>query len=317
MFRVFCKIQYYITQLKIKLNHLKLSLLNLNQVRAFRTRRNDFSTIYNKIRKYPLHQFLMPVWEDYNQKIEKAFLPHPPFSFLTDATIASTMVVTSGGKLLEEELSFLEKKIPKDKLRFLLAEDSVGHPLILNSGYLTSHNSIHHLYHLLRFLDRTRCDLDQTNTIVEWGGGYGNMAKIYRRLKSGPCTYTIIDTPLFSSIQWLYLTTILGKEKVNLLQDPQDTIQVEKINLLPLCFLDRCQIQSDLFISTWALSESSRYAQDYVVTHNWFKAKHILLAYQDSSPKFPHARNLEKIALNSEAIIENIEFLPGNHYAFR
>jgi hypothetical protein len=187
----------------------------------------------------------------------------------------------------------------------------------LNSTYLTSHNSIHHLFHLFRFLDKTHCDLDQIDTIVEWGGGYGNMAKIFERLKSTPSTYIIIDIPLFSCIQWLYLTTILGEENVHLLQNAEDTICSQKINLMPICFLGHYKINADLFISTWALSESSKYSQDYVVAHEWFNSKHILLAYQESNKDLPDADRVGKLAKSIGAVIEDIEFLPGNHYAFR
>jgi len=284
---------------------------------AFNALRNNFSNICNELKKYSIVQFTTPIWENYNAKLEKVFLPYPPFSFLRDPTIMRTMFVAAGGKWLRKEAAFLKKKISKDKLKFLLQEDYVGDPFLLNSTYLTSHNSIHHLYHFIRFLDKTKYNLSQINTIVEWGGGYGNMAKIFKRLKCTPSTYVIIDTPLFSSIQWLYLATILGEESVNLLQNPKDAIHAEKINLIPVYFVNRHKINADLFISTWALSESSKYSQDYVVTHEWFNAKYILLAYQDNRNDLPDAERVGKIAADIGAVIEDIEFLPGSHYAFR
>lgn len=304
--------------LRMRRSQTYLAQIKNNQRVTFNALQNNFPNIYNKLKKYNITQFTTSLWEEYNTKLEKTFLPYPAFSFLSDPTIVNTMFVTAGGKWLKEELTFLEKKITKDKLKVLLQEDYVGDPLLLSSTYLTSHNSIHHLYHLIRFLDKTRCNLDKIDTIVEWGGGYGNMAKIFRRLKSPPPTYIIIDTPLFSGVQWLYLTTILGEESVNLLQNPKDTIHAEKINLLPICFVDRHKINADLFISTWGLSESSKYSQDYVVTHEWFNAKHILLAYQDSMTKLPDAGKVGKISAEIGTVIEDIEFLPGNsHYAFR
>lgn len=223
----------------------------------------------------------------------------------------------AGGKGIRNEMPFLEKKISRDELEALLEEDYVGDPLIINSTYLTSYKSILNLYHFIRFFDTTQCNLDQIATVVEWGGGYGNMAKIFKRLKSAPSTYIIIDTPLFSCLQWLYLATILGEESVNLLHNPEDAIHAEKINLIPICFLERHKISGDLFISTWALSESSKFSQDYVLTHKWFNSKHILLAYQDSSNILPDADRVGKIAASTGAVIQDIEFLAGNHYAFR
>lgn len=283
----------------------------------FNTLKNNFSARYNKLKKYNIDQFIISHWKKCNSKLEKVFLPYPPFSFLMNPIVMWTMFVTTGGKWLREEVTFLEKMILKDKLKILLQEDYVGDPSLLNSTYLTSHNSIHHLYHLIRFLDKTKCDLDQMDIIIEWGGGYGNMAKIFRRLKSTPSTYVIIDIPLFSCIQWLYLATIFGEENINLLQNPEDTIHNKKINLLPICFVDRHKISANLFISTWALSESSRYSQDYVVNHNWFNSKHILLGYLHSDSSLPDNGRMEKMAKDIGAVIEDIDFLPGNHYAFR
>jgi len=295
----------------------QLVKIKRDQVSTFYALQKKFPDIHNKLKNYNVAQFTTPLWENYNKKLEKVLLPYPPFSFLKNDVIINTMFVIAGGKWLRKELVFLEKKISKNKLKALLQEDYVGDPLLVNLTYLTSHNSIHHLYHLIRFFDKTRCDLDQIDTIAEWGGGYGNMAKIFKRLKPTPSTYVIIDTPLFSCIQWLYLATVLGEENVHLLQNYEDTIHAEKINLVPICFVDCHEISADLFISTWALSESSRYSQDYVMAHKWFDSKHILLAYQDSCKKLPDAGRLRKLAASSGAAIEDIEFLPGNHYAFR
>lgn len=318
LFDIFRRVKIQLRKITIWRSYYYLAQIKRDQKIKFDVLKNRFSQIYNKLKKYDISDFTTPLWENYNAKLEKVFLPCPQFSFLEDPTIMDTMFVAAGGKWLKEELTFLEEKIPRNSLKGLLQEDYVGNPLLLNnSTYLTSHNSIHHLYHLIRFLDKTRCNLDQIDTIVEWGGGYGNMAKIFKRLKFTPSTYIIIDTPLFSCIQWMYLATILGEESVDLLQNPEDTIHTGKINLIPICFMDRQKISADLFISTWGLSESSKFSQDYVVTHNWFNSKHILLAYQDSSKKLPDAGRMREIAANIGAVTEDIWFLPGNHYAFR
>lgn len=304
-------------QLFLRPSRAHLALTKHHQVATFNTLRKEFSSIYDKLKEYDISKFTMPLWESFNAELKKAFLPYPPFSFLRHPIIRINMFVTRGGRFLREELAFLEERISKNTLRSLLQEDYVGDPLLSSSRYLTSHNNVHNLYHLVRFLDKTKCSLGQLHTICEWGGGYGNMARIFKRLKSKPCTYIILDTPLFSCLQWLYLSTILGKESVNLLQSPEDTITAEKVNLVPISFLDSHSISGDLFISTWGLSDSSKYSQDYVMTRQWFNSKHILLAYQDSGNDWPDADRVGKLAVKSGAAIEDIEFLPGHHYAFR
>jgi len=304
-------------QLFVGPSRTRLALAKHHQVATFNVLREEFSDIYQRLTEYDTSKFTMPLWESFNAELEKVFLPSPPFSFLRHPVIRINMFVTRGGRFLREELVFLEKRISENRLRSLLQEDYVGDPLLSSSKYLTSHNNIHNLYHLVRFLDRTKCSISELNAICEWGGGYGNMARIFRRLKSEPCTYIIFDTPLFSCLQWLYLSTVLGKKSVDLLQSPEDSIHAGKVNLITICFLDYHSISADLFISTWGLSDSSRYSQDYVLARKWFNSKHILLAYQDSSNNWPDAARVGKLAEESGATIEDIEFVRGQHYAFR
>ena len=167
----------------------------------------------------------------------------------------------------------------------------------------------------MRFSKRTGCDVGQVMSVIEWGGGYGNMAKIFRRLRPLPTTYIVIDTPRLSCVQLLYLATILGTENVHLVDGPHQEFAAGSINCLPLCFLNDLDLNTDLFISTWALSESSRYSQEHVSERAWFNAKDLLLAYQGSSKVFPHADQVGKMAEASGAMIDQIEFLPGNYYA--
>lgn len=298
-------------------SQIRLARTKHEQIACFDILRNNFSDIYNKLKGYDIAQFTTPLWEVMNARLEKVFLPHPPSFFLRNPTIKNTMFVAAGGKWLREETAFIERRIPRDKLKTILQEDYLGGPRLFNSTYLTSHQSIHHLYHFVRFLETTRCNLNQIDAVVEWGGGYGNMAKIFKRLKPAVSTYVIIDIPLFSCLQWLYLATVLGEKSVNLLQSSADTIHAQKINLLPVCFVGDHKINADLFVSTWALSESSRCSQDYVVNRDWFNAKNILLAYQDNNDKLPEAGRVGKLAADFGAVIEDIEFLRGNHYAFR
>jgi hypothetical protein len=314
--RILSDVWYQLLKLGTRSSQAKLAQNKKAQGKLFHDLQDNFTSTYQKLKKFDISQFTTPLWENYNRELEKVFLPHPSFSFLKDPVIMKTMFVIAGRRWLKTELTLLEERIPRNKLRFLLQEDYVGDPLLLNPTYLTSHNSIHHLYHLIRFLDKTRCNLDQVDTIVEWGGGYGNMAKILKRLKSAPFTYAIIDTPLLSCVQWLYLATIFGERNVHILQNTENTIHIHKINLVPICFVNQHKINADLFISTWALSESSKYSQDYVVANDWFHSRHILLSYQDSDEKLPYAGRVGKLARSIGAVIEDIEFLPGNHYAF-
>jgi len=278
----------------------------------------SFSDKYNNIKHAGnIEELVTLQWKTFNSAAEKSLLPCPSFAFLKNSIVARTMFVSSGDKWLKKELSFLEEKITEEQLRVLLQEDLVGKPILMNRKYMTSHNSIHHLYSIAKFLDCTHCDLEQVNTIVEWGGGYGNMAKLFKRLKSESMTYVIIDTPMFCCVQWLYLTTILGKDAVNLIQNAEDRVISGKINILPINFVSCYNIDADFFVSTWALSESSKYSQDFVINNNFFNAKHILAAWHENTENFPDSDRIAQPIAKLGAKLEDIEFLPDNYYAFR
>lgn len=299
-----------------KKSHDKLAQKKACQKETFNKLRQSFLDKYEKLNQSPIDNFVTPFWKKYNTKFENILLPYPEFSFLSNPKIMYTMFMTTGGKLLTEELKFIENTIKNAKLKIILEEEYVGNPLLLNSQYLTSHTVIHHLYHIVKFMLTTKCNLDKINTVVEWGGGYGSMIRILKRIQNHHTTYIMIDTPLFCCLQWLYLSTILGEKNINLLHDKKDKIKANKINILSLGLLDNYQIKTDLFISTWALSESSKFSQDYVLSKNWFKAKHLLLAYQENPVGLYNPARIGKLAKKKGAIIEDIEFLPGNHYAF-
>lgn len=287
------------------------------QQKRFSQLKLKFATKYNTIKNSDEPRLIIPLWHKYNKQLEKLFLPFPHFYFLRIPAVLRTMFVTAGGKWQQKETVFLERRFKKRELRRLLEEDLVGGPLLLNSGYLTSHNSIHHLYHLVRFFNTTDCNLRKVNIVVEWGGGYGNMAKIFTRLKGQPTTYILVDTALFCCIQWLYLATVLGEKKVNLIEHPKDRIQRGKVNVLPVGYVQEYKLRADLFISTWALSESSKFAQNLVIGKKWFSAKRLLLGYQKSSSSIPYANRIHEEMIRLGAQTEPIDFLPGNLYAFR
>lgn len=295
-----------LTRLSMGPSQEKLAKLKRDQLASFLLLRDGFKDRYQRLKGHDISRFTIPLWENYNAELERAFLPTPEFPFLQNPVIKRTMFMTYGGKWLKEELAYLEGREPKDRLKKLLQEDYVGQPILSSSDYLTSHNSIHHLYHAIRFSAETGANVERMETVIEWGGGYGNLAKIFTRMRSRPLTYIIVDTPLFSCIQWLYLATIFGRDRVRLIDSPNDRIHEGVFNLLPICFIDNYQIRGDLFTSTWALSESSKFSQDYVVDRNWFNSRHLLLAYHGES--LPCAGSLGW---------EDIDFLPGHRYTFR
>lgn len=287
----------------------------IKQKYLFNKARSECLPIYKSIQGGNVDNFLMPFWDKYNKQLERIFLPIPPFGFLSNPIIKSTMFVAENDVWLHNEWHFIQKIFGPKFAKKISSEDAVGKPKKVRDYTNSSANTIHHLYSFAVYRGQSGKNISDFTNVVEWGGGYGNMAKLYKRINPSG-TYTIIDTPLFSTIQWLYLSSIMP-EKVHILKTKKDKIISGKINILPLKFLVDTPVRSDLFISTWGLSESSKFAQDYVVKNDWFGATSFLIGFQDSTNDLKHASRLGNIAQKHGATLVDIDFIPNNHYAIK
>ncbi|MDB5266920.1 MAG: hypothetical protein JWN89_735 [Parcubacteria group bacterium] len=263
--------------------------------------------------------YILPMWEQNKQEISRNFLEDFSYGFLNNRVIRMAMFMDYAGEQQENELDYLESVMGKQEMKSLIKEDRVGHPTLTNFRYWTSHNSIHHLCHLEKFIEHTKTDLLKVKTLVEWGGGYGNIARIFRKINPDT-TYIIIDLPIFSFIQSLYLSTVEGAENVNLLLGKDSSILPGKINIVPLeeGILERLAIRNaDVFLSTWALSESSLYSIDKVGSLSFFGADKLLLAHQAKSNSTPYSEEIigrmEDYAITHH---EKIPLLKNNYYLF-
>jgi hypothetical protein len=272
---------------------------------------------YAAIRERFKPEFMVPDWSDHLSALEREFSPAPPFGFLRHPRVLFTMFILPGRQLMQSELALLEDRFDPDSLPRLLEEDYVGDPILMNKRYRTSSQAIHHLYHLARFTRSAKVELSSLDTVVEWGAGYGNLAKLYRRVHGSTPTQVLVDLPIFSAIQYLYLGTVFGADQVRLLTEPGQAIEPGKITMVPVGLADAVTTPADLFISTWAISESSAAAQRYVAERDWFGARRLLLAYQRSNSSFPDAERVGELAVADGATREPVEVLRGNAYAFR
>ena len=120
--------------------------------------------------------------------------------------------------------------------------------------------------------------------IIEFGGGYGGMCRLARRLTNNKSTHVIIDLPIFSFIQYNYLQNIFGQDSVNMMCNNDSSIKEGKVNLIPISnkiaidFLS--SINPDLFIATWSLSEANQNTVDLITGLNYFSSKYLLMAYR-------------------------------------
>jgi hypothetical protein len=142
-----------------------------------------------------------------------------------------------------------------------------------------STNTLGHLYYAAQTLEKEEGTNIQVKTIVEFGGGYGNLARIFKSIKP-KSTVVIIDIPEVLAIQYFFLSSTLPNVKINMHATPPKSFEENCIHLVPVEYSERININSDLFISTFGLSEAHRDVQKVMVNKKFYNAKIIYISGQ-------------------------------------
>jgi hypothetical protein len=162
----------------------------------------------------------------------------------------------------------------------------------------SNNNAIHQLYHLYMFEQRYGSILN-AKKIVEFGGGYGCLCSIIKKL-GYTGEYIIIDFPEFHLIQKYYLNS-LGI--TNFIQKTAPSIS---------------DFQSATFFAFWSLSESEpSFRQGFV--NNYFSGlNNFLMSYQVSYDSYNNVEffNNIKQRYGFEVSETHLEHIPQNFYIF-
>ena len=288
-----------------------------------------FSKIYQELKEiyiknkayFNYAKYVMPKWQSNTDAIEEYFLSSFSIEFLRNKIIQNTMFMYTFSFWKNIQKILISGHMDRLKAKEILREYNIGKPLLNDWQNKSSGNNIHHLYHLLKFFKESSTNATVMNTVVEVGGGYGNMAKIFKKINPN-ATYVIIDIPIFSYIQALYLKTIFGREAVVLFSENRSVIERGKVNIVPLnddtirSVKDMLQ-DTDLFISTWALSESNQEMQNLIKELKYFNAKYLLLAYQKSDSDFGFAENIKDVQPDYSPFFNaETDYAKDNFYLF-
>lgn len=250
--------------------------------------------------------YVRPDWAARNADLERDLLPVPPADFLRHPAIRYQMFVDD--HVLPHELPFVRSRLAGDDL---LAEDAVGEPptvALPERRVRTSSNTVHQLHHLLRYEQASGRRVRDQKTVVEWGGGFGSLMRLLVRLHAGNPTCVLFDTPTFSALQWLYLAAVLGEDRVVLHSTAPVRAVDGCVNVVPVGLVKQTHVNADLFISNWALNESTPTAQQDVLSRNWFDADSLLLAMHAGDP-------LTEVACSAGARPVPVgAFMPGQQY---
>jgi hypothetical protein len=234
-------------------------------------------------------------WRDYHKNFIRLISSPQINYFLRTELIEETMFFDAP---LVEYLSVLKNL----KLYFpALRSNQVGQPRPYGFSPFTNGNTIHHLYSIQKIFNEHE-DLEKYNKIIEFGGGYGNMAVCFDKIGFRG-EYIIFDSGVMSVLQSLF---IRASGMQNLSGVKYLNNQFDLANLIG---------QSDsktLLIGTWSISESPESLRDQIFSNNKISC---LIAFQrefEGIDNLKYFTSLLKIFKNS--IILPINHLPNNYY---
>jgi hypothetical protein len=239
-----------------------------------------------------------------------------PREFLRWDVIRKTMFVNQA-RYVRTELEYLKSRPDwRGRWRPAIEETTVGHPVPYLQNLASSGNLIHHAYHLAQFEESTGARVEDIDHVVEFGGGYGSMCRLFHRL-GFQGKYGIYDLPEFSALQKYYLTMLeLPVRAIGEWQalDAGIWCVTEVADLKAFAATE--QKTNTMFVGTWSISEAPVPVRKLVLPllsrFNFY-----LIAYQD---QFGEVNNVDFFEhwKKSQGQVNwsnwRIPHLPGNSY---
>jgi hypothetical protein len=258
---------------------------NAEKLARFASVSTKFKGVLAEVSNIDPTRYLTTEWVAFLEKIHDELGETPGANFLRLPSLKATVAsVPYPGRLLSGVIKSIENHELDNPSRAALREDSVGDPVIVSRKYQTSFPRLQHLSHIVSHFEGTGAWIGREDVVMEWGGGYGDLAKMCYQLSREKGTYVIVDVPLMITLQWLYLATVLGSSCVNVVGDGDPgAIREGKINLFPVSdAVTRITFES--FVSTWAISESSLEAERLIWRNPSLHKCRLLVSYSISDP---------------------------------
>ena len=234
--------------------------------------------------------------------------------FLRWPIVERTMSVPPSSKWISHELSELQSMNSWGTVwKPALQESRLGAPRRYRALPHSSANLLHHAFHLVNFELSTSFSAVGFDTIVEFGGGYGSMCRLFNQLGfSG--RYIIVDLPPVLALQDFYLTGLGIRNTTHRRHSMTvDLISSSESSLEAIRTTGRT-----LIVATWSLSEASSQVRSSFLPLV-YRSAGMLTAYQDTFDSEDNQLFFDHIATTVpwlQRITYPIRHLPNNNYFF-
>mgnify|MGYP001605082924 CR=1 FL=1 len=196
-----------------------------------------------------LPSFASATWVDFVTEFKRYAFFYDPRTFLRWRVVERTMFVVDQ-IYIPNELHALRASGDWEQLwKAAIIEQNVGCPTPSPHLFTTSGNLIHHAYHLLKLREAVGVNFDRIETVFEFGGGYGSMCRLLRRVGFHG-DYVIYDLPEMTLLQKFYLSALEMSFSAG------NTCLINALSELGEVITQRADHKKSLFIATWSLSET-------------------------------------------------------------
>jgi len=220
-------------------------------------------------------------WGRNMNRLRTLILERDPREFLQWDVVTNTMFVFFA-RHVRPELRYLQG-LPDWETRWrpAIEESWVGRPTRYVFYPASSGNLIHHAYHVARFEEKTGLRIENMDSILEFGGGYGSMCRLIHTLGFRG-RYIILDLPPFSALQMYYLRTHgLPVATIDAFARQSSAVAcVSDVDDLSQMLGSSIDVEKAMFIATWSLSETPVRVRDSVLPLV-AEFQSFLIAYQD------------------------------------
>lgn len=225
-------------------------------------------------------QYCHPQWASCRSPLQQFLLGSPQKNFINFNLPG--LCWTNGGNfqhISELEQIYLQHCI-SDKTQVLInkASDSTLANLPFDcKEFYCSPTSLRHLFYIGRVLEGSKSL--NIKTVVEVGSGYGNLVRLFKQILP-ETTFIMFDLPEMLALQWLYLKLTLPQVPIFFHTTVPEHFEEGAIHLLPSFWAQIINIKANIFLSTFALTESTEFFQKEIIKKNFFDADVCYLAGQ-------------------------------------
>lgn len=145
-----------------------------------------------------------PEWKKYMGDLYQNVMNENVYAFLRWKVIRGTMFIGNSDYIKTELSSLKSSKSWQARLSDAIIESDVGRPRRLAIYPVTTGSLVHHAYHVDQFEKHTSENINNFDRVLEFGGGYGSMCRLFHKLKFGGL-YVIYDLPYFQRFKIITL----------------------------------------------------------------------------------------------------------------